>query len=970
MNESYISNPFYFGSSYGGFYAGWYGGALIGITPFLREIQVNFAAKNLKPGSIGNIFFDDIKVNNFTQRASEINVASSVAFSSIKQNQGVYGASSYAYAEVIGTSISDTQNILHIDDNFLTLLVRKDPADPIADFVSTTDFQVDELVYQTSNGLKQNFQYNGALYPSTTFVGTVKKWIRLSNDQGLLFVKPEIGRVNAVVGLASSNLWNWTSGTNKLRNAIRIDANNRFAAGETLRYAENDAFLVNVASVNAYTAYSSVVSAANVANPKSLVLSTNNPSRDGIGNIVGNTIYIVDGTNTGFKSVVRSISTNTQFGWTEANLFDSIPNVPDNTTTYSFGDHTVNDIGAMYGIFHIPSYQNIRWLTGERLFTITDTPTYNDNGYNMRAIAKFTSIGWWNTTENARSDVIRDLTPNTLRIAPNATVLSQKINDRKFMSQTFFTPKGNEIVDGVIKNAHGVFVTSVDLYFKSKPTDSQELFPFTLAITKVVDGLPSNEIIAEKTLEPAYITTSATAPAFGSSTATKFTFQDPVYLLPSTEYAIQLITESPDYEVWTAIMGDEYVDVNGNTRRMSEQPYVGNFFKSQNASQWTPILNQDLMFVINRASFSKTPSTVYFNLVKDAETRRNIFMDAVKLTATEQQFAPTNIKYELTSYLTDETPTTVDLINNEYYSFGKDTTVSSVTSKRRRLIKAASNDVSLNVKVTLSTTDDTVSPVINRERMGVIAIQNIVNNAGIANNLITVINGGNHISAANITVTISNPDVGLSVATANVLPSMLSGNTITGINIINAGAGYFTTPTITISEPGAVQNASAVINGETDSTGGNILAKYQTKVVTLKDGFDSGDLVVRLQAIKPQGTDVAVYFKVLSAADSDQFVSKTWQKMVPVTDITSADQSTLVSLEYRYNLNSGRISYFDGKRAMPLNGTFKYFAIKVRLTAADPTVVPYVETMTVLAVPGDDPENNLDGGFFSGTGGT
>lgn len=966
-----------------------YNQSAIGITPFLRESDVRFGAKNLKPGAISNLFFDDIKVNNFAQRASIINVDSSSVFSTIKLNQGFYGANSNAYAEVIGTSVSDVQKLMYVNDNFLTLLVRKDPADPVPDPVSNVDFTTEHLVYQTSDGIRGDFNvYSGLAVPYTTFMGVVKKFINIDSTKCLLVVEPKHGRINAVVGVASSNLWNWSTGTNKLRNAVRIDANNRFKSGEALRYVENDAIFANVSAANSYTALSSVVTAANVGNSKTLVLSTNDINRDGIGNLVGNTIYIVSGTNVGFNTLVQSVSTNTYYGWTEAVLYDNLPYVPDNTTVYSFSNHTVDDVGALYGIFHIPSYQNMRWLTGERLFTITDTANYNDNGYSMRAIAKYTSIGFFDASINARAPVTRELTPSTLQIAPSVIGSTRKINDRKFMAQTFFTPQGNQIINGVIKNAYGVFVSSIDLYFRTKPTDSQELFPFTVAITKVVDGLPSGEIIAEKTIEPAYIVAptvtengvtkfSESPPAYGTESATRFTFQDPVYLLPGTEYAIQLMTESPDYEVWTAIMGDEYVDANGNTRRVSEQPYVGNFFKAQNASQWAPILNQDLMFQINRASFSTAPSTVYFDLVKGTELQKNIYMDAVKLTATEQQFAPTNIDYELTSYLTDETQTKVELINNEFYSFGKDTTVSSITSKRRRLIKAANNSVAVNVKVTLSTSDESVSPIINRERVGLIAIQNIINNAGLSNNLITITNGGRHLDPANIVVTISPPDVGSQVATANVITALFTANTanianvvygtVTGINITNPGAGYFTTPTITISEPGALSNATAVINGETDASGGNILAKYQTKVVTLQDGFDAGDLVVRMDAIKPQGTQIAVYFKVLSAADTDPFVSKTWQRMTPVTDLISPDQSTSVSLEYRYTLNNGRISYFDGRRSMPLNGNFKYFAVKIRMTAEDPTVIPFVESMTVLAVPGDAAVNGTDGGYYSGT---
>lgn len=253
----------------------------------------------------------------------------------------------------------------------------------------------------------------------------------------------------------------------------------------------------------------------------------------------------------------------------------------------------------------------------------------------------------------------------------------------------------------------------------------------------------------------------------------------------------------------------------------------------------------------------------------------------------------------------------------------------------------------------MATSDDSVAPIINRERFGFYALQNIINNAGIANNLISITNGGNHSNAANIIVTISNPDVGSDRATANVLPSMLSSGRVKAINIINPGSGYFTSPTIAIAEAAASSNATAIINGETNASGGNILGgRYQTKIVTLEDGFDAGDLVVRMNAIKPQGTNIAVYFKVLSAQDSDPFVTKTWQRMSVINNYTSPDQTTTVPLEYRFSLRRGVINYFDGERALPLGGQFKYFAIKIRLTAEDPTVIPSVESLRVIAVPG------------------
>ena len=926
----------------------------IGLSPFIRENDVNFAARNLKPEATANIFFDAIPVNRFSQRASVINVSSSSALTSVKINDGVYATTSKAYGEVLGTSLTGTQNLIYLNENFVTIKINKVSGSDL----NTNDFTIDNLVYQTAAGTALTFNiFNPiSIQPEFSFLAKVKKWEVESATVGYLVVDPILGSLQTSLTNSSANkIFNLSSFSANERSVTINMANNRFQNSESLVLATTGSSIGTLSSANAYVSLSSIVTGANTNNLRSIVISTNNITRDGIGTIVGNTISIVSGTNMGFRANVLAIASNTANGWSEAIIDADLPEVCTSNSVYSIGEQTVDDVGGLYGIFHIPSETNLRWLTGERIFTITDTATYNDNNYKMRAISKYTALGKTNTAENARNFVLREQTPSTQQAVTKVVneAENQKINDRKYMAQTFFTPKGNAIVNGEVKNAYGVFMTSVDLFFKSKPTNNDELLPFTVAISRVESGLPSNDIIAERTLEPGYINTSTNPSTSNNSTITRFTFTDPVYLLPSTEYCIKLMTESPDYEVWTAKLGGEYTDETGNKRRISEQPYVGNFFKSQNASNWNPILNQDLMFRVNRASFSTTPSEVYFNIKPSAPLQSNTVADLLKLQVTQQEFSPTSVTYDVNTYLTDGSSAGfIRINNNEIYNFGKDTNISSASSKRRRLIPSA-NVEGINVKVTMATTDDSVSPIINRERFSAFALQNIVNNAGIANNLVSIISGGNHSNAANIVITISSPDVGSDRATANVLPSMLSGGRLTAVNIINPGSGYFTTPTITIVEAGASSNATAAINGETGATGGNIIGgKYQTKVVTLEDGFDSGDLVVRMNAIKPQGTDIAVYFKVLSALDTDPFVTKKWQKMTVVNNLISQDQNTAVPLEFRYSLRKGSIEYFDGQKTLPLGGTFKYFAVKIRLTAQDPTVVPSVESLRVIAVPG------------------
>ena len=99
--------------------------------------------------------------------------------------------------------------------------------------------------------------------------------------------------------------------------------------------------------------------------------------------------------------------------------------------------------------------------------------------------------------------------------------------------------------------------------------------------------------------------------AANSMTNTRIALASAVYLAPGFEYALVVISDSAKYKIWLAQTGE--VDINGSGL-ISEQPYAGVLFKSQNASTWTADQNQDMKFNINRAVFD-TSSTASLNLI-------------------------------------------------------------------------------------------------------------------------------------------------------------------------------------------------------------------------------------------------------------------------------------------------------------------------------------------------------------------
>jgi hypothetical protein len=118
------------------------------------------------------------------------------------------------------------------------------------------------------------------------------------------------------------------------------------------------------------------------------------------------------------------------------------------------------------------------------------------------------------------------------------------------------------------------------------------------------NGYPTTTILPFGTasVEPSEVQVSDDA-----SAPTLFTFPSPIYLQQDIEYCFVIMANTQDYMIWLSHMGD--VEVGGN-RTISEQPYAGVLFKSQNASTWSAAQMEDLKFSVNRATFSSAPGVV------------------------------------------------------------------------------------------------------------------------------------------------------------------------------------------------------------------------------------------------------------------------------------------------------------------------------------------------------------------------
>jgi len=169
------------------------------------------------------------------------------------------------------------------------------------------------------------------------------------------------------------------------------------------------------------------------------------------------------------------------------------------------------------------------------------------------------------------------------------------------LAQTFKVEKNPEV------STVGKFLTSVDIYFGAK----DDSLPVTVEIRNVVNGYPGNKILPYSRVvkNSADINVSDTG-----ATATTFTFSSPVYVTTETEYALAVLSNTPNHKVWITRMGD--IDIGG-TRTVSKQPHVGVLFKSHNGTAFAMSPMEDMKFSVKAALFDNTADGLV-TLVNDA----------------------------------------------------------------------------------------------------------------------------------------------------------------------------------------------------------------------------------------------------------------------------------------------------------------------------------------------------------------
>ena len=647
---------------------------------------------------------------------------------------------------------------------------------------------------------------------------------------------------------------------------------------------------------------------------------------------------------------------------------------------------TTDSNGSATGTFALPNPAtsgNPKWRTGTRAFRLTSNSTNSLTGdIFTSAETDYIAKGM---IQQVQSTIVATREPRVQRTTTNeSTSIQVGVGSRVVSSSTSAIgsrsppqPTGLtwEQVNGgedqpdplaqgfYIDQEDGMFVTSIDLYFSAKSSS----LPVTMQIRPMVNGYPSSSIIlpfGEKTLQASEISTST-----DGTTATKFTFPSPVYVMDGTEYCYVLICNTPDYTAYVAQMGQTTID---SARLISTQPLLSSLFKSQNASTWSAEQNQTFKFKVNRASFTEaTDANLY--LVNDVIPALTLSTNPLQGNATAGSGStfgdnPAIVKVNARNHGLHSTANNVTIasvasgtynglastnLNGTYTAIGNITLDSFTITAQNSDVATSTGDI--------GGTDITILPNIQYD-----IIQPVVGLVQPAGSTITAAirtSGGRTLeqSETEFSLTTASKEVAIEMNNDHYMTS--PGAVYSSINETNemssskslslkltfstpAGQGHVS-PVIDTTRLSAhlIQNRlSNPISGttpefvaETANTGSSAEAKYQTKPIILAN--ESTALDIRITANVASTSTVKMYYRLSNADDARKMGDLAWVAF-------NSDGTPDSAVEPSEN----RHQFKEHKYTASGLTTFTAFQLKIVMTGTSSCYPPVVKDLRGIAL--------------------
>lgn len=613
---------------------------------------------------------------------------------------------------------------------------------------------------------------------------------------------------------------------------------------------------------------------------------------------------------------------------------------------------TTDGAGRLEGSFVIPRNSVLKFKTGTREFRLTDSTTNDKDNESTFAEALYHAQGLLEVKENVIMStkvpkfVTTELSDDRVITETNITSFTTPVTWVDPLAQTF-----------IIDQAGGLFVTKLDLFVQSKDPK----IPLNVSIRSVENGIPTQQIVPGTDVN-IYPDAGGMPTSTDGSSATTVTFDYPVYLGQDQEYCIVLISQSDEYKVFIAETGG--FDLQDSDNRVTKQPYNGVFFTSQNASTWTPEQTKDLKFTLYRANFTSNSATL--KLTNDGIPAKNLKVNPFTYISTSGGNSIVRVFHKDHGMYGANNKVTFD---------NQSGTVNGLTAanvnKTHDIIGASIEIDSYAVQITGTAT----AVSIDGGGSGITATENQQYNIlvpqiqtlevpgtgigltmegqtgksvdGVESAYTKVLVGGilaNSNNEFNVPFTVASTINETTYTTDSsagnkslVLTATLNGSS-TLSPVIDLNRCSVTTVANRLNDATSNSTAySSTANGrsyiaDTVSSGTSNANRYITKRVDLNNEADILD--VYINANKPSGANIDLFFKVLAAGDDTDFGTLAWTAAPPDSVIITDDSGRYGEVHYSID---------------PAIGKFGSFAFKIVLRSSNTSNVPTVKDFRAVA---------------------
>jgi len=619
---------------------------------------------------------------------------------------------------------------------------------------------------------------------------------------------------------------------------------------------------------------------------------------------------------------------------------------------------TTDSKGECSGTFAIPdptNTSNPKWRTGSRTFRLTTSSTNTMTGdvfssgeanYNAKGMVQNVQETILSTRE---AQVQRQNVQQTQTITRTAQRVSS-ITQQNVHGHMHHNP--DPVAQSFTVNQEdGVFINSVTLYFSSKATNT----PVQVQIRTMNNGYPTDTIVP---FGQVFINASSVNTSTDGSSGTTFTFPSPVFLKDKTEYCFVAKSNSPDYTIYTARLGQKTLDGN---RLISKQPVFGGMFKSQNGGTWTAEQMEDIKFIINRCSFT-TDTTGNVYLVND-ELPVKTLSKTNPITTTSGSASLTVYHKNHGMHSTSANVTIAGVASGSHNGIAHSNINGTYTTIGN--IKLDSYTITAQSSDTASSSGDIGSTTVTATRNILYdVIQPCVGNMLPPGTTLTSTmrtTGGRTLESSETEYSLEAAAKARAINLNEDYYMEAPGMVASAINETNEMSGSKSfTMTISMSSP--VNNLSPVIDtkrmslfliqnrlnnpvsgttpdytAETANSGGSAAAKYITRPVILTNNATALD--IRMSASIPSTSACKMYYRVTSAEDARKLGDVAWTAF----NSDGTPDSAVVPSDDRFTFKEHQWS--DSGIA-----EFTAFQLKVVMTGTNSSYPPLLKDMRGIAL--------------------